>query len=390
MKLLTVTHFYESHGGGVERVAAQLNRAFVKDGHVAIWAASDRDPPPEAPVNAAPLRCADPLEKLTGLPMPIPGPGAALRLARAVRASDAVIIHDSLYLTSILAAILAAANRKPWLLIQHISGVAFPSRALRLTMRLANILATRAMLRAAHRLVFISDVVRRDLLGDPPWRAYRLLFNGVDATVFHPPALADRVLARASLFGLPTTGALALFVGRFVEKKGLSVLRTLARRRPDLNFALIGSGPIRPESWGLANVRVLGPRSQAEIAELYGAADFLLLPSVGEGYPLVIQEAMACGLPVICGEASARADPGAAQWLRGVNIDLADCEGSATRCSEAIDQLLRDPPDADAMAAYAARAYDWDQMAATIAGDLSAQVEALHHAAGRLEPRRER
>ncbi len=230
MKLLTVTHFYESHGGGIERVAAQINRAFARNGHVAIWAASDRDPPPEAPINAASLRCVDPLEKLTGLPMPIPGPGAALRLARAVRASDAVIIHDSLYFTSILAAILAAANRKPWLLIQHISGIAFPSRALRLTMRLANILATHPMLRAAHRLVFISDVVRRDLLGDPPWRAYRLLFNGVDTAVFHPPALADRARVRASLFDLPTTGALALFVGRFVEKKGLSVLRTLAGR----------------------------------------------------------------------------------------------------------------------------------------------------------------
>jgi glycosyltransferase involved in cell wall biosynthesis len=381
VKLLTITHFYESHGGGIERVAAQLNRQFARSGHAVVWAASDRDPPPGEPIRAASLRCFDPMERLTGLPMPIPGLSAVRAMARAVRDADAVVIHDSLYVTSILAAILARRNGKPVVLIQHISGIAFASRPLRLLMRLANLAVTGPMIHATDDLVFISDVVRRDLIGEPPRRAYKLLYNGVDAAIFHPrPQASASGIRRAH--GLPVDGLLVIFVGRFVEKKGLSILQALARSRPELQFALAGAGPIRPENWGLPNVHSLGPREQEQLAELYCAANVLLLPSVGEGYPLVVQEAMASGLPVICGEGSARADPEAAKWLKGVEIDLSQAEASAQRCSRAIDAFRAHPPDVAAMAAYAARAYDWRRMAECVSEDLSTRIEAFQGASG--------
>src|SRR5439155_16340303 len=99
------------------------------------------------------------------------------------------------------------------------------------------------------------------------------------------------------------------------------------------------------------------------LADLYRGVDLLLLPSVGEGFPLVIQEAMACGLPVVCGEPSNRADPGAAKWLRGVAIDLTDPEGSARRCADAIDSLAFTSAERTAMARYALAQYDWGAMA---------------------------
>lgn len=334
---------------------------------------------------AVPLRCANPTEKITGLPMPIPGLRAIRALAQAVRASDAIIVHDALYLTSILAMIAAKLCGKPVALIQHIGGIAFASTGMRLLMRIANRLVTRPMLQAANRLIFISSEVRRELLGQHASRNSMLLFNGVDTSIFHPAPDLNRSLVR-SKHGLPVNATVAMFVGRFVEKKGLSILEILARSRPDMHIALVGNGPIRPESWGLANVHVLGPQPQETIAELYAASDLLLLPSVGEGYPLVIQEAMACGLPVVCGEESARADPGATRWLRGVTIDPSDPLTSASRCSAAIDGLLADAPDRAQMANYAANAYSWPAMACAIVQSLSRPVEAVHAATGRYQP----
>lgn len=365
MKILTVTHFYEAHGGGIERVAAHLCRQFAESGHRAMWAASDADPRPDGNIRAVPLCCANPIETLTGLPMPIPGLRAVVCLRRAIRASDAVIVHDALYVTSVVALLLAKIHRKPVILVQHIANIAFANRAMRGLMRLATTLVTRPMLAAATERVFISDAVRRELLGEVPRRRYRLLYNGVDTATFHPRTTSRRLAARAT-HGIPADVRLAIFVGRFVEKKGLAVLEAIARRRPDLHVAFVGAGPLRPENWKLPNVHLLGPQSQQAIAELYGASDLLLLPSVGEGYPLVIQEAMACGLAVVCGVTSARADPGAALWLRGVEIDLAEPALSAIRCSEAIDRLFASPPDRTAMAAYAARTYSWSSMASAI------------------------
>jgi alpha-maltose-1-phosphate synthase len=370
VKILSVSHFFESHGGGLERVAAQLNREFSRAGHEAIWAASGSESI-DHEFSIVPLKCFDPAEALTGLPMPIPGLGAIGTLRRAVRACDAIVIHDSLYFTSILAALLAKQSGKPVVLIQHIADIGFRNPVMRVLMRVANWVVTRPMMTAANHLVFISDQVRQKLLGDAPRRQFTLLHNGVDTSLFFPAIASSRSIIR-SRHGIRNDAVVLLFVGRFVEKKGLAILRAVARRRPDLHFVLVGSGPISPEIWALPNVQALGPQLQPVVAELYRAVDLLFLPSVGEGFPLVVQEAMASGVPIVCGEDSAAADPDASRWLRGVEIDLTDEAGSASRCDAVITQLLKSPMDTVQMARYAADAYSWNRMAKQIAGLLHA------------------
>lgn len=361
MNFLTVTHFFESHGGGIERVAGQLCRELALIGHQSSWLASAADPPPDdLAIVALPIACINPTERLTGLPMPIPRLTGLCRLAKAVRAADAVIIHDALYATSVAARLLARRHGKPVILVQHIAAIPFKSAILRAMMRLANVLITRPMLGSATHVVFISDTVREAFAGVRTAAPPLLLFNGVDTAVFSPGP-SDR-----ARFSLPETGLVAVFVGRFVEKKGLAAIEALARARPDLTVAMAGDGPIDPLRWKLPNVYCLGVLPQSDLARLYRTADVLVLPSVGEGYPLVIQEAMACGLPVVCGEESARADPMAGAFLRGVEIDPADSAATACRLASALEHL----PDAAQraeMAAYAARTYSWSAMAARIA-----------------------
>ena len=363
MRLLTVTHFYESHGGGIERVAGHMNREFAALGHQPEWAASAADPAPtDSSVTALPLRCINPTERLTGLPMPIPGPAGLAALNRAIARANAVVVHDAMYCTSIAAMVLARYHRKPVILIQHIAAIEFASRAMRQLMRLANRVVSRPMLRVADRSVFISDTVRKAFADVPMKRAPLLVFNGVDSAIFHAGAPERERL------GLPATGPVAAFVGRFVTKKGLAVVRALAAARPDLTIAMAGSGPIDPKQWQLPNVKLLGPLDPAGVAALFRSSDMLLLPSVGEGYPLVIQEAMACGLPVICGAESAAADPDALPWLRGVAIDLADPDGTAARVGEAIDRPEPSPIEREQMADYARDTYQWSLQAMAVAG----------------------
>jgi glycosyltransferase involved in cell wall biosynthesis len=287
--------------------------------------------------------------------MPIPGFGAARQLWLAVRRSDALVVHDSLYVTSILALVFAKLMGRPVILMQHIAAIPFASPLLRTLMKMANLLITGAMLRWADRCVFISDTVRQELGGE---RFGELLFNGVDHAIFNRGATSKRGPRALAEAEQTTAKRRLLFVGRYVEKKGMAILRSLAHLRPDDTLFLAGSGPIRPQEWGLSNVVDLGPKGPTELAALYRSADVLILPSVGEGFPLVIQEAMACGLPVVCGSPTHRADPGAARWLRGVHIDLSDAEGSATRCAAAIDLKMLDIERAE-MADYACERYNW-------------------------------
>ena len=365
MHILSVSNFFDTHGGGLERVAGHLSREFVRAGHSAAWAASDADGLPDNPAEPVALHCINPTEALTGLPMPLPGARSVARLFRAIGKSDLVVIHDALYVTSIWAMLFAKARGKPTVLIQHIAAIPFANPVMKTLMRLANALVTRPMMAAADTLAFISETVRQDLLGSQPRRTSLLLFNGVDNDVFHsiPRMPASEVRA---LWKLPVDSPLAIFVGRFVEKKGLHVLRALAELRPDMHFALVGKGPIDPAAWQLPNIHILGQQEQQAVADLYRAGDLLILPSVGEGYPLVIQEAMACGLPIMCGGQSAHADPGATQWLTGVDIDLGDPQASAARCVAAIGTMTASGVDRATMADYAAANYSWQRMAKAI------------------------
>lgn len=337
MKLLMATHYFDSHNGGIEIVAARLARELARRGVSLTWIASDATNPPEPEAGCG--RClaipaANFTERHLGFPLPLPGPRGLSAIRRSVREADAVLLHDSLYPTNVAARVFAWWHAKPVVIVQHIGMVPYSNPVLRFLMAAANLTITKPMLASAHQVVFISEITQRHFSGLRFARQPILLFNGVDTTVFYPAeASFDRASVRAR-HGLPGDTAVALFVGRFVEKKGLRIIERVARLRPDISFVLAGWGAIDPLRWGLPNVHVLAGLTGAALADVYRASDLLLLPSTGEGLPLVVQEALACGLPVICGAETATADAAARGLFDGVDIDERELDATARRFAD--------------------------------------------------------
>lgn len=361
MRILLVTHFYPAHGGGVENVAAQLAARMGADGAEIVWCSSDTDPPPQLPgVRCEPMATFNGVERLSGFPYPMWGPRSLRRLAECVRAADAVHVHDCIYAGSFIAAQLARRHRKHLIVTQHIGPVPLPL-PLGLVLGCVNRICASTVLRRADGVGFISPAVHRyyEALSGPSPR-FHYVANGVDRAIFYP-AEGDSRERRAS-FGFDPARPLLLFVGRFVPVKRLPLVRDMAALTPQWQWCVIGHGPEQPQAWGLPNVRIVQPIPQIELAAYYRAADLLVLPSASEGFPLVVQEAMACGLPACFTDKVA----GGSTIPRGLWVELQDVPGeTARRGVSAIEAWLAQPAaqriaQRERCARYAAEHWRWE------------------------------
>jgi len=311
MRILIVTHYYAEHASGVEIIAGQLARGWSASGHAVAWAASDLEVAKPMPgVRRVPMQTWNLTEQRWGIPYPLWGPRSLVRLCREVRECDLVHLHDVLYFGSVAAYGLARLFRKPTVITQHIGAIPYNSWVLRSLLAIGHGLLGRLLLGGCSAGVFYSEAVRSyferfvSFRRPPAW-----IINGLDKKRFFALGNLDRTALRVRL-GWPAEAPVMLFVGRFVEKKGLTVLRDLAASFPECRWVFIGWGPNDPARWGLGNVQCLGRKENGEIAPYYQAADLLVLPSVGEGFPLVVQEAMACGTPALISRETARGLPG--------------------------------------------------------------------------------
>lgn len=287
LHILQVSSYGPDHLGGLEACAEMLARHLPSPECQFRWAYCVTKATPDSEVGR-PLFAFDPLETSTGVPCPLPFPSAVARLWRLVRQADVLLVHDALYLLSALAIAFALIKRKPVTLLVHVWRVPYRSRILMGLQHLVRSTIGRWCLRRADAVVTYNEQIQTELeflLAD---RACHFIPNGIHDD------FAGRNREETSR---PPASRRVVFAGRFVEKKGLSVIREMAARLPGIEFELCGDGPIDPSSWGQPNVKVRGRLTRIELAQRYAGADLFLLPSRGEGFPLAIQEAMRCGLP---------------------------------------------------------------------------------------------
>src|SRR5262245_56048845 len=245
MRVVIVTHYYSTHRGGIELVAAKLAAAF-SNAHQVEWISSDCDEiPTDLPVavRITPMTSTNIVERLVGVPFPIWSPTCVLRLWKAVRCADVVHMHDYAYAGNWFAFLFARMNGIPVLITQHIGFVPYKSRWLRLGLQLLQVTAGRIMLGTANQVVFVSTVVRDYFQQHVRFRTPpQVIANGVETTIFTPGSTADRGRARAGICA-HSSRPLLLFVGRFVEKKGLGILKQLVGHFKDVDWIFAGWGP---------------------------------------------------------------------------------------------------------------------------------------------------
>lgn len=370
MRIALVTHYFPAHRGGVELVAGEIARALAaRHGAEIAWHASDCDPVPAIPgVRCVPARACNAIERRLGVPYPLWSPRALLFAGRAARAADVLHLHDCLYLPNVVAYVAARLAGRPVLVTQHVGMVPYRSALLQALLSAAYRVLGRIVLGGATQVVFVSHSVRRYFEGFVRFRSPPLIVaNGVDTALYRPVDEPRRRALRTEL-GVPAGAPLFLFVGRFVEKKGLPVLRELAARISHARWIFAGWGPLDPQGWALPNVAVMRGRAGAELAPLYQAADLLVLPSVGEGFPLVVQEAMACGTPALVGAETAAGCPEAADVLLAEPAEGPDVAG---RWERRLRGLAGETAALAAMrsrvAAHAAASWSWERCAARYA-----------------------
>jgi glycosyltransferase involved in cell wall biosynthesis len=143
----------------------------------------------------------------------------------------------------------------------------------------------------------------------------------------------------------------ALFVGRLVPEKGISILLAAWKRiGSKLPLTIIGDGPLRDEVVSAAKssdgaVRWVGWRNRSEVDEALGAASVLISPSVWiEAGPLSVIESFARGTPVIAsrlGSLSEFVKPGVLGYLFE--------PGNAASLAETVERFLKLPDGGSSM-----------------------------------------
>jgi glycosyltransferase involved in cell wall biosynthesis len=267
---------------------------------------------------------------------PRPGDAAAvLRLRRALRAAPPGVVHAhglraGAFTVLALAGARGARRRRPAIVVTVHNA---PPHGGGAAVRVYRILEW-MVARGADLVLCVSpDLERRMRAAGARWVG-RAVVPAPDMPAGTQPVSA------ASAAGAPIVFA----AGRLAPQKGFGVLLEAAARWRDLEPApllvIAGDGPLAGELRARAaalGVRAEFPGRRDDIPDLLASAAVFVLPSLWEGQPLVLQEALRAGVPVVATHAGGIPD------LTGDDAALLVPPGDAVRLGDAVRSVLRDP-----------------------------------------------
>ena len=138
---------------------------------------------------------------------------------------------------------------------------------------------------------FLAKIIKKDMGYQGP---IKIIYNGINIDKFHPPSTK-----------YPQKKVRVLFSGNLTKRKGADILPLIAKLL-NQNVEIYYTGGLRGGKNGFSSERLipLGKIPYEKMHQIYQQADILLFPTVREGLPLAVLEAMACGLPVVASNCS--------------------------------------------------------------------------------------
>ncbi|MBM3317011.1 MAG: glycosyltransferase [Candidatus Eisenbacteria bacterium] len=342
-----VCHLVASNfAGGPEKQIVELSARLRERGWRAIVGSFRENRPSVEVIERARARGLETFLVDTRSPF---SPAAAGQLARFLTGCGAEILVTHGYKSNLVGYL--ARRRARVLQVPMVRGYTAENRRVRayewLDRRLLRRFESLLCVSAATRELLARRGVERDRI--------QVLPNGVESAGETTPA--DPV----GEFGLPRGARVLVAAGRLSAEKGhrglVEAMRLLAGADPPICLVILGEGREAPAlarqiaSGGLEG-RVVLAGFRPDIRPYLAAADLVVNPSLTEGMPNVVLEAMAAGAPVLAtdvGGVGELIDPGRTGWLAP--------PGDAGALAEAIAAALADPARARALArAGAARA----------------------------------
>lgn len=318
-----------------------------------------------------------------------PDPRGVLRLRRILREFRPAVLQTWLYHADLLGVLACCPRLAPHLVWNLRCTQSTISPLLRFWLRRASSVPDAVVVNSQEGERFHRS------LGYHP-RRWALIHNGFDTVALRPDAGAGQ-RARRQL-GIGADQAAILLPARYDPMKDhacfLAAAQSLVAARPDARFVLAGSG-IGPDNRALVSAitahgladRTLLLGERGDLDRLYPAFDLVTLSSAyGEGFPNVLGEAMACGVPCVAtnsgdsaaiigdtGEIVPPSEPPAlaAAWLRILDLGSSERRALGLR---ARDRILRNY-DLDRIVARYEQLYDEITGRETASGE---QAERLH------------
>ncbi|WP_255171277.1 glycosyltransferase family 4 protein [Natrononativus amylolyticus] len=295
LKILRVaSDVYPEVMGGLSLHVHEMSRVQAEMGHDVTVLTSDhgdRDQPSREERDGYELirhrEVASPLDNTIT-------PGLARTLRRIGDDYDVIHAHSHLFFSTNVAAAVGRTLETPLVVTNH--GL-MSQTAPKWVQKAFIPTVAKFTLNSADEILCYTETDKRRLRERGIDSSISVVHNGIDCEQFSP-IQSDKSKNQI------------LFVGRIKPGKGvrhlLAAFSNIISEFPEYSLKIVGDGPLREELVALAeerdissNVEFVGQIENSEVAEVYAESEIFVLPSLNEGLPRTVLEAMACEVPVI-------------------------------------------------------------------------------------------